>query len=189
MTATLGQIGGDSETALLQALRDAIRQECGYQPEQCEVEFDALVPANCGEVYVAVIPGGWRPGPSTDGNGGVLDELIDVDVEVVIRMAGVPRDRKREVFLSTLGGLNNRLWQIVTTVGHFDYRVITAAKGYSAASSAGFIVPLKFGGMEQLPRSVSSDYFKARAGEEAAGLARKVFFRGARRLQYRATMA
>lgn len=176
----------NTEAALLQAVRDQIRDRCGYGENECEVEFDEQAPATVGQVYIAVCPGGWRPGPNNDNGGGVLDELIDVEVTCILRAANVPRDRKRSVFLDNLNGLNERLSKIDNWI-HFRTEVMQKANAL-LESTQGFIEMLKFGGMEAKPRAVTSETFAAKSGENAAGLARTIMFRGARRIQERAQL-
>lgn len=178
----------DTESALLLAVRDRIREACGYSEAQCEVEFDEIAPAGVGDVYVVVMPAGWRPGPRNNAGGGVLDEIIDVDVEVVLRSGQFPRDRSRTMFIDTLTGINTRLQQINTLAGHFNYDVLDRAKLHLVDSTQGFVEPLKFGGIEAKPREVPAEVFSARPGPEPVGLARKLSLVGARRIQYRTTM-
>lgn len=175
-----------SETALLNAVRDVIRQRCNYRDHECEVEFDELAPANVGEVYLAVQPGGFRPGPTNASSGGVLDELYDVEVTVAIRCAKVPRDRQREVFAKNLEGLNSRLRAIVAAVGNFSYEVLNLANAEivnTQNSNEGFIEPLKFGGVDSKPRMIGPDFFAAVGNDQRAGMARTVRLVGARRIQ------
>lgn len=177
----------DTETALLLGVRDRIREACGYSEAQCECEFDEMAPASVGDVYVVVMPGGWQPGPRNNG-GGILDELIDVEVEVILRSGQFPKDRSRGLFMDTLTGLNTRLQQINTLAGHLNYAVLDLAKLHLVDSTQGFVEPLKFGGIERKPREVPPEIFSATAGSQPAGLARRLTLVGARRIQNRTTM-
>ena len=175
-----------SETALLNAVRDEIRRLCSYSETECEVEYDEMAPANVGDVYVAVQPGGWRPGPNNNSSGGVLDELYDVDVTIVMRCAKLPRDRQRNVFAGNLENLNSRV-RAVSAACHFSYLVLTKANAEivnTQNSNEGFTEPLKFGGVDAKPRMVGPDFFAAIGSDPRAGMARTVRLVGARRIQY-----
>lgn len=175
-----------SETALLNAVRDHIRSACDYKETECEVEYDEMAPANVGDVYVCVQPGGWCPGPNNGSSGDVLDEVFDVDVTVVMRCAKVPRDRQRNVFAGNLESLNARIRAIISAAGVFDYDILAAANAEivnTQNSRQGFIEPLKFGGVDPKPRFVSPEFFAAVGGEQRSGMARTLRLTGARRIQ------
>ena len=171
----------NSETALLQAVRDQIRERCGYKDYECECEYDEMAPATTGDIYIAVLPGGWQPGPVNDLGGGVLDEILGVEVCVVKRATSKPRDRKRGLFLENLEGLNERIFSILAQQ-HFCVEVKARADALIDSTEM-FIEMLKWAGCDQRPRAVGSEFFAARSGENSAGLARSVYFRGATRTQ------
>lgn len=174
-----------SETALLEAVRDRIRAQLALRDSECEIEFDQMAPATVGVQYVVILPGGISDGPSYSG-GHVIDEIMGVDVTVIIRATSVPRDRLRGVYLRNLTSLNAVIQRVRDQID-FNYEVLAAANAiiYSeTGSSEGFIEPLRFQGLQARPSKVSGDTFAATA-EPAAGLARTVYFRGARRIQAR----
>lgn len=173
-----------SETALLVAVRDQIREICGYKPHECNIEYDEVPPAIAGEVYVVVMPGGWQPGENNAKGGGVLDEIYSVDVSVIMRATRIPRDKTRDLYLDLLDGLNVRVKAIRAAV-HFNLEVMAAANENLEDSSAlPFIETLKFSGMDRRPRLVGAEVFGDKPGERRAGLARTINFSGARRIQY-----
>jgi len=174
-----------TETAMLEAVRDTIRSSLSLADHECQIEYDDLAPAIVGDLYVVVLPGGLSDGPAHRG-GHVIDEMMDVDVTVVKRATAKPRDMHREVYLRNLTSLNDWIQKIRDAID-FSYTVNDAANAIilrDAASSEGFVEPLKYAGMDRRPQLVRGEYFAA-TNEPAAGLKRTVFFRGARRLQSR----
>lgn len=172
-----------AEKHLLVAVRDRLRTECSYAPEQCEIEFDEEWPAIVGDRYVAVLPAGWGPGPRNSTSGGVSDRVYSVDVAVVLRIRHVPRDRRRDVFLNNVANLDDELERIHNAID-WQYAVNTTANALILADSAsaeGFIEPLRFAGVTRKPRLVGPDAFASKE-TQAAGLARTISFGGARRI-------
>jgi len=173
-----------SETALLDAVRDRIVAVCEYRETEVDVELDQIVPAMVGDVYVIVEPGGWMPGPNNDTCGGVIDELFSVNVTVIMRATKVPKDRRRNVLIENLTGLNARLRKIINAI-HFKYEVNAAANATIRGGGdpiEGFIEPLRFYGMSR-PTVVGAEVVSAKAGEMQAGIKRTVQFNKARRIQ------
>ncbi len=173
-----------SETALLETLAEKIRETCGYTEQQCQVEYDEVVPATAGEFYICVMPGGWVAGPNNAIGGGVLDEIFAADVSVIARARRVPRDRRRGIFLDNLDGLNQRIRSIITSAAHFSYVLMNSTNLKITDSSEKFIEPLKFRSVEPRPREVSPVIWGGTEGKEPGGLARTVRFDGARRIQH-----
>jgi len=175
-----------SETALLEAVRNRLRTQLTLDDHQCEIEFDEMAPATVGDKYLVVLPGGVSDGPAHRTSGQVIDEVIGVDVTVVLRATSVPRDRHRDVYLRNLMSLNDLIQKVRDAID-FKYEVNTAANVIITGltgSTYGFTEPLKFQGMQARPVKVSAEFFAA-SKEPVAGLARTVYFRGARRIQAR----
>lgn len=176
-----------AEKNLLLAVRDRLRTTCQYQPEVCQIEFDEMAPATTGNLYVAVMPGGWRPGRAHNTSGGVHDLVYGVDVAVMRRIAHVPRDRLRDVFIGHLGGLDEELDKVHLAVD-FSYDVNNAANALinlETGSTQGFIEPLKFVSVDRRPRLAPESVFAATRGEQPIGMMRVISFFGARRITYR----
>ena len=171
-----------SETALLTAVRHQIITKCGYTDSQVGIELDEIIPPLVGDVYVHVAPGEWTPGDANNTSGGVLDEVLSVDVTVIMRAAKVPKDRRRGVLIDNLDGINVRLRKIITAIGNFSYDLINEANALLSDGAEGFVEPLRFRGMSK-PHVVPSEQFSARAGEPQAGIERTAKFGGARRIQ------
>ncbi len=173
----------DSEVALLLAVRDILRAKGGYAEEECECEYDEEpTPTTIGDVYLAVVPAGWAPGPDNDKCGGILDEVFSVDVACIVRAGQFSSDRKRTLFMDNLIGLNRHVRKVLTTVGNFQYELHNLAN--ESLNTYPFVEPLRFGSMEAKPRPVDSQYFGGRDGDDNAGLVRTVHLVGARRIQY-----
>jgi len=175
-----------SETALLLAVRNRLRsQVTAFTTDTCQIEYDELAPATVGDLYVVVLPGGITPGPVHNRSGTVVDEIIGIDVSVIIRIPGYPRDRRREKFIDASASLNAHLADVRKqidwsyTINDDALTLITA----QTSSTEEFIIPLRFAGIEARPRLVPSEVFAAKPGETAAGLKRGIQFRGARRIQ------
>lgn len=173
----------DTEVALLLAVRDILREKGGYAESECDCEYDeepSIV--TVGDVYLAVVPAGWSSGPDNGTCGGILDEVVSVDVACIVRGAQFPADTRRSLFMEQLSGLNRHVRKVVTTVGNFQYELHNLAN--QSLNQYGFVEPLRFGSMESKPREVDARYFGGREGEKHAGMVRVVHLVGARRIQY-----
>lgn len=186
-----------SETALLLGVLTVLRMPLdksggGFSAHECDIEADEMAPATVGDLYVAVIPGGWRPGPRHNSAGGVWDIIYGVDVLVIKRTGAVPRDRNRELvigsdYLGNLASLNHdvdRVFHAIDfdlgyTVNNTANRLITDKTG----STEGFVEPLKFKGVDKKPRIANAELFGGTGGK--AGLVRGIYFDGARRISTR----
>jgi len=173
-----------SEAALLVAVRDNLRELCGYTPAQCEIEIDEEAPPTSGDLVVLVMPGGWTFGSAAEG-GDVLDELYGVKVMVAMRLKAVPQDRQRQMLIDTMFGLEKHTRQIIAKT-HMSYRVQQKANENIVDGPEGFVEPLRFAGMEPKPRPLGADFFKAVQGSEY-GIGRTVLFHQARRIQTQST--
>jgi len=103
-----------------------------------------------------------------------------VAVAVIRRLGVIPRDRRRDVFLTHFRSLNA---DITTVYGALDwsYEVATAAnaaiEGETTVANA-FIKPLQFQGIDGRPRLVGPDFFAA-DGTDMVGMVRTIRFGGA----------
>lgn len=182
-----------SETSLLLAVLKVLRlplekSGAGFSALECDIEADEMSPATVGDLYVPVIPGGFRPGPRHNTSGGVFDFIFAVTVLVIKRTGNVPRDRTREVLIggyaNNLCSLNDDCDRVINAID-FDlgYTVNNIANGIiteRTGSSEGFIEPLKFKGIDAKPRIANAELFGGTGTK--AGLVRGIYFDGARRI-------
>jgi hypothetical protein len=168
------------ERALLTAIRNRLRSELDYAPEACEIEFDEEIPPVVGDRYVAVLPGGVNAGPYQGARGYLLDLVHSVDVAVYFRIRAVPRDRRRDVFLSHTQNLTDEVERIIGQIDR-SYDLLNAANVLLAddGETQGFCEPLRFSRIDGRPRLAGPDVFAA-SGKDAVGLVRTVSFTGAR---------
>lgn len=172
-----------SESVLLEAVRDQLRERCGYQEHQCDVELDEVTPAAVGDFYVAVMPGGFQPGERHNTGGGCIrDYVYSVAVSVMVRANRLPRDRKRKLFLDNLDGIEMHERKIREALD-WSEEVRARANKLLKCEVDGFIQPLRLASLEPRPRPVGSDVFGARGNDVQAGLARTTTFGGARLIQ------
>ena len=186
-----------SETAILLAVLTVLRMPIdksggGFSAKECDIEADEMAPGTVGDLYVAVVPGGWRPGPRHNSAGGVWDIIFDVDVLVIKRTGAFPRDRTRDVligsdYLGNLSSLNSDLERVLNAID-FDlgYTVNNTANRLildKTGSSEGFVEPLKFKGLDKKPRIANAEIFGGNGTK--AGLIRGIYFGGARRITTR----
>ncbi len=178
-----------AEKALLAAVRDRLCRPVaagggGYALEECNVEVDEGFPATVGDVYIAVMPGGWSYGPRHQTSGGVRDLIYGVNVAVVRRVGNVPRDRKRDTALLNLGSMNDDVDRVIEAID-WKEEVRLAANVIileQAGSSEGFIHSLVASGQVGPPRPCPPEMFGAAGGKLPAGMMRVVPFHGARRI-------
>lgn len=185
-----------SEKSLLTAVRNAIRANTRIilKAEVVQVEHDEIAPAIVAHEYIAVMPGGWSPGPRHNSSGGIWDFVFNVDVTIIKRIAEVPHDRIREAYLTHLASLDDYVEMLIEEID-FNYTVMAAANTLIAAewgatypSDQGFMHPLVFAGTDKRPRIVNGNMFNAPARSpknSVVGLGRTVFFTRARRIVIR----
>jgi len=180
----------DTETALLLAVRNILRDRLKLTNDECEIELDEEVPETVGESYTAVIPDGVTPGPAQDPSGGVLDEIYAVRVSVIMRNRLLPADKIREMFLYTSNALNRRI-EDVRSIIDFQYDVQNMANlliREGGDTLQGFIEPLRFTSRDDRPRIADPLVFRARtsgSSKAPVGLIRSISFGGARRMRER----
>jgi hypothetical protein len=179
-----------AEKFLMLATRDRLRLPQptggGYAENECDVEFDEMAPATVGQVYLAVLAGGWRPGPHHNKCGGVNDLVYSLSVAVVRRIGNVPRDRRRDIFLNNLNTLDDDIDRVFSVVD-WKYELMNLANSLITAetqSSEGFIEPLRLIGEVSRPRLVGAEFFGGKGDE--AGMMRVIPFGGARRITTKA---
>jgi hypothetical protein len=136
-----------------------------------------------GDRYVAVLPGGVNAGTYQGARGYLLDLVYGVDVAVYFRIRAVPRDRRRDVFLSHTQNLTDEIERIIGKLDR-DYDLLNAANVLLAADgeAQGFCEPLRFSRVDGRPRLAGPDVFAA-GGKDAVGLVRTVSFTGARHIR------
>lgn len=173
-----------AEKCLLLAVRERLRQECGYTDRQCEIEYDEQAPAITGDLYVIVMGGGWTAGPRHHTCEQINDLVYAVDVTVLQRATSVPRDRKRSLYFERFTALTEEIDKIYQAIDWNYPTIMTNANAKIESltgSTYGFIDPLRFFSIERRPRLVPGDMFDSRE-EHAAALARTISFGGARRI-------
>lgn len=181
----------EAETVLLSAVASHLKTEMSLSDSQCSVEIDEQnVPAIAGDRYLTVIPAGINKGPRHDKSGGVIDLFVAVKVCVYHRMADVPRDRRRNVFLERTKGLNAELTNVMDAVD-YRYEVTNAANTEIAVlgNGEGFIKPLQFQSIDSRPQAVMRDPYDATPasakGDPIVAIRRGVTFGLARFLMVR----
>ena len=173
-----------SESALLRATRDRIREHADFTDRQVNVELDERAPATAGDLYIIVTFGSVQPGPNHHPAGSVIDWVYGVNVSIVMRAPKKPRDRTRELWVETSASLQTHMDAVMSRVD-FQYPLLADANAYILAeesSTFGFVEPLRFAGAGPI-RQAPAEVF-AGTGEPAAAVIRTLQFAGARRVQY-----
>lgn len=169
-----------AEIELLKAVRNHLRTELSYTDQQCNCELDDQVPAIAGDLFVAVCPGGISDGRNHAG-GNVIDQYLSIRVTPIVRIADVPRDRRRNIFIDRLAGINFELDRIIDLVD-FSYNVNVLAN--AELGDTYFLVPFEGMAIDSRPRTVGAEVYdsmkKTGSGHNVLGMARSVTFQRAR---------
>jgi len=179
-----------AETALLVATRDRLRSQLAILPEHCDVELDDQVPAIAAQTYYAVIGAGVTPGPRHLTSGGVTDVFLSIRVVVYQRIAEVARDRRRNVFIDLLTGLNAKLDAVVQQID-FSYELTAAAAALltgTTAEGGEFPEPFRRFVPDSTPRMVARDPYDAammKGGDPIIAMTRGVTFSNCRFMKLR----
>ena len=178
-----------SLAALCLAVKDQLQDELGLDDGKCALMMDGQPPPSCGELFVAVHPGGWRPESDPDMG---TDEQFGVYVTITRRKGYSPQDREgMAVWALAETGLDAVARRVFAAL-HKRYEVLAAANKIigqtpTAASPVGFVEPLRIESVGD-PEPKGPDWFTADSpkgsGKYAnAGVAVVLRFGGARRLQ------
>lgn len=181
-----------AETCLLLAVRNALRTAMSLADKQCDIELDDQVPALASDTYVTVVGAGTSPGERHSSSGGVWDMRMNVRVTVYSRMGEVARDRRRNLFIDRLTGLNKLVDTAISTID-YSYAVTAAAKVLledTTAEGGEYPEPFRSFTIDTNPRPVYKDYDAAPMSQQMAdpviALARGVTFQRARFMKERA---
>lgn len=179
----------DAETALLQAVRDRLREIMQLDDRNCQIELDDLAPSIASEDYWAIVPATATPGRRNQSSG-IWDMSFGVRVVLLQRTTNVPRDRRRDVFMKHLHGINAKLAKASAAI-HFEYtNIINDANSIIAndtetATPGKFYEPLRWAGLDR-PQTFVADAYAGQAasmGDPVVGIKRAMNFTGARFLR------
>lgn len=180
-----------AETCLLLAVRNRLREGMPLNEHQCDIEMDDQVPTLARELYVTVVGAGTMPGPWHKPSGGVWDLVFSVKVTVYQGASEVPKDRRRNLFIDRLDGLNQKLDQIIRLID-YDYRnLLDAAHVLIAdtpANGGNYPEPFRTFTPDPTPRASLHDVYNAsggNGGDQVAALSRGVTFSGCRFMKAR----
>lgn len=177
-----------AETCLLTAVRNTIRTGLTLDADHCEIELDDQVPAITGKTYVAVTGAGTSPGERHASSGGVHDLRMNVRVTVYKRITEIARDRRRNIFLDLLTGLNKTLDQVIVLIDNNQtlrtaaQTLVQAETGYDTGE---FPETFRAYVPDSSPRPVFKDPYdaaqmSAAASDPTVAIARGVTFQRAR---------
>lgn len=181
-----------AETCLLLAIRNTLRTAMSLPNEGCDINLDDNIPAIAGDRYVSVCGAGVSTGERHATSGGVWDLRFNVKVTVYHRMGEVARDRRRNVFIDRLTGLNTDVGLVISAID-FSYPLLAAAKtllATTAAAGGEYPEPFREFTVDANPRPIVQDLDVAQfPGQQVAdptiALARSVVFRRARFMKER----
>lgn len=180
--------------ALLPAVRNRLRSECGFRPEECRVMPGANPPPVAGDRFISVFGLEWAPG-DPDLNRGI-DEFYGVGVALSIRCGWTQYDDiAEELFIKTGLGADAILRKINAVI-HQSYEVINGANAIipgglvaGAPTAIAIVEPLRWSGGDATPMLVGDDWFqggelvqKNKTDSGIAGLVLQTNFSRARRL-------
>jgi hypothetical protein len=174
----------DIERVLALVVRDRIRAALAPMPaEHIQIEMDETLPAIAGERMISVIPGGIEAGPYTTG---MNDLSPRIRVFAVWRIRAVPRDRKREVYLSNYTGLSSMLDAIYRAIHNQNIQpdIDTVAQSLQIGGiikGCRLVEPLRFINLESQAKMVYPADFGSNESQPAA-MGRTITFGRARYL-------
>ncbi len=184
-----------SLSALLLAVRNQLRTECGFTDVECDAHDDPQPHPTAGKRFIAVYPGECHGGPHSDLG---IQEYLGINVGITLRFSGTPQDFiSNEIYLKSLRGMEALSRKVVLAV-HRNYDVMNGANTIIAevldeevADIEGFITPLDWVWTTPVPEVKLGDWFWSDNENEIArkhGLFLNVSFANAHRPQHLATM-
>jgi hypothetical protein len=176
----------EPQAALETAIRDLIRAQLNYTPEQCECMFNGEPPGRCGKIFVSV----WSDNSRTSEMRTCLNEVLGARVTVTIRFVQ-PFDRWVK-HRYELEARCNAIRALVHS-DQYDFRVTRLANqlaGFdsfanrSKATPVGFREALMFEGFDPI-QAVGPSWFKAEleGATLEVGAAQTIRFGKSRRVQ------
>lgn len=183
-----------AETCLITAVRNRLRTSLALSDDQCNIELDDQIPAIAKDTHIAVTAAGTTPGERHSSSGGVWDLRFNVRVTVYQRMADQARDRRRNLFIDRLTGLNALVDQVIRAVD-FDYsNVLAAAEALlvgTPAAGGNYPEPFRSFSIDTNVKPVFFDPYDAasmpgKGATEVVALSRGVTFQRARFMKERA---
>lgn len=180
-----------AETCLLLAVRNALRTGLSLRDSQCDIEMDRQIPASAEDEYFAVVAAGSMPGQRHSSSGQVWDYNFAVSVTMYQKATSVARDRRRNIFIDKLLGMNAKLDAAILLID-YSYAITAAAKvllvGTTAANGE-YPEPFRSFTPDPSPRPYyqePGDVAHMQGGDPIVGVARSVTFRQARFMMVRA---
>ena len=184
-----------SARALQMATKYQVQTLLHLDDASCDIMFDGQPKPGCGEQFIAIHEGDWGAGSHGDAD---LEEVFGVSVTLTRRVTYAPQDQRgTEVLQKIVTGMNAVLRQLLVLL-HRNWAMLTDLTNANSANAiinaeagaarAGFYCPLSFTGASQVMEK-GNDWFCAwdpdiREQHPAMpGLARSLFFGGAKRCQ------
>lgn len=130
-----------SLVALLLATRDHLRTQLSLNESQCDIQPDGRPPANMGERYVALWEDGSAGAGTTGGGASTLSETCGLLVTVTRRTGRYGRDRRRNIFLEEITGLEPLCRSIKAAI-HANWGIVNAANARISDAYNKFQLPL-----------------------------------------------
>ena len=180
-----------AEPYLLESVVEALRTALVLDEHHCSVEHDAdFVPQTAGDLYVAVSPEGLALGRHHAASGGVFDLVFGCRVTVYVRSRNMPRDKRRNLYLDQVKGINRTLDRVIRAID-WNRQVILATNAnirVQEPNASGLIHPLSLVSVDAKPRTVVGEVYganvqSAMGADTYVGLARGVGFANARRME------
>lgn len=183
----------DTESALMLAVRDQLREKVPLDHDECEIEFADMAPASAGQLYVAVKCVSHTPGDSYEGtHGDTDDEIIDIDTVIALRVSHVGRDRLREKYMctsnlfatrATINALAERIRKVLVPPRSRYWELMERADLLLHEVSTGqkWEQRLRWKGHAPNVRVTDPGFWGETPGKSPVGLLRAVHFGGAQR--------
>ena len=155
---------------LLDAARDHVRSSLSLAPAECDRCPDGQPNPGSGERFVAI-----SPGDIENSQINCLDERYSFDITVTVRTDAPPRDRKAD----------GKVWVLAEQVRakvHMSYDL--TARVTQANADVKFVEPPVFLGATYLGPQGPSWFWAEGQQDDASGIAVRLRFGRARRVQY-----
>lgn len=173
----------DIERILTVAVKRRLELAFADPAVKIDVEIDETLPAITSDRAVSVIPGGIQAGPYTTG---MTDLSPVIRVFCVWRIRKIPRDRKRDVYLSNTDGLSAMLTTVYGAIHNVymnnDIDAVADEMGIGlTVKGCRMVEPLRFQNLEGQTKLIyPADYGSNE--NQPAGMGRTITFGRARYL-------
>jgi hypothetical protein len=156
------------------AIRDRIRSALELNDNQCDITEGGLPYSISPHLFVGLSNPGFSPGQDVELG---VSEVYNVGIVVSIRCADIPRDRRRDIYLDPVSGVQTVTREVIRAI-HNSWELIAAINSQTAQNGLTLVTPFVYTGASE-PESRDGTHWVGSSAVDRAGAAQSLSFGGA----------